>query len=97
MLLSKLFMYLLIYFTYLCAEWTMPPLVFSNIINILVSVNNGNFTSVFLNQARHANTDADKKWAGSSPYISLHFQIHLQATMYNFEHINHDIHLSFLF
>ena len=39
----------------------MPPLVFSNIINILVSVNNGNFTSVFLKQARHANTDADKK------------------------------------
>ena len=39
----------------------MPPLFFSNIINILVSVNIGNFTSVFLKQARHANTDADKK------------------------------------
>ena len=39
--------------------------------NILISVNNSNFTSVFLKQACHANPGADKTSAGSSLYISV--------------------------
>ena len=39
--------------------------------NILISVNNSNFTSVFLKQACHANPGADKTAAGSSLYISV--------------------------
>ena len=39
--------------------------------NILISVNNSNFTFVFLKQACHVNPGADKTSAGSSLYISV--------------------------
>ena len=46
---------------------------FSTIMNILLFVNNSNFTHVFFKQAYHANLDADKKWAISNSYISIHY------------------------
>ena len=53
-----------------------------------------------LKQACHANPDAEKKWAGSSSYISIHLflkfsSINLQAIMYHFEHTDNDIDLGF--
>ena len=45
---------------------------FSSINNISISVNNSNSTSGFFKQAYHANPCADKKWGGSSSYISTH-------------------------
>ena len=42
-------MYLLFAFAYLCIEWHIPPLIPSSTINsISKSVNNSNFTIVFL-------------------------------------------------
>lgn len=37
-----------------------------------ILVNNSNSTSVILKQAFHANSGADKTWAGSNSYISIH-------------------------
>ena len=54
----------------------IPPLIpFSTIDNISLSVDNSNFTPAFFKQACHANPGADKKWAGSSPYISIHLSL----------------------
>ena len=39
--------------------------------NILISVNNSNFTSVFLKQACHANPGADKTAGSSFFYFSV--------------------------
>ena len=61
---------------------------------------NSNFTSVFFKQDCHANSGADTKYAGSSSYISRHFQnfqTHLQAIVYHFGHISLNIHHNFLF
>ena len=44
---------------------------FSTVNNISVLVDNSNSTLVFFKQACHANLGADKKWAGSSSYISI--------------------------
>ena len=38
-----------------------------------ILVNNSNYTSVILKQAFHANSGADKTWAGSNSYISIHY------------------------
>ena len=52
-------------------------------------------------QACHANPGANKKLAGSSPYISIHLSLKFsntsQAITYYIEHTNHDIHQGFLF
>ena len=61
---------------YLYIAWQIPPLILSSTINsISMSVNNSKFTPVFLKQACHAYPDADKEWAGSSSYISIHLSL----------------------
>ena len=54
--------------------------------------------------ACHANPGADKKWAGSSLYISIHLFLKFSNTsvseniqINHIEHINHDIHQNVLF
>ena len=84
------------------AAWHIAPRVpSSNISSMSLSVNNSNSNWVFFKHACHANPGADKKWAGSSSYISMHlslkFQIHPQVMLYQIEHISHGILLSFLF
>ena len=50
-LLLKFFIYLLLAFAYLCTALHIPPLIpFSTIISISLSVNNSDFTFVFLNK-----------------------------------------------
>ena len=67
----QLFIYLL--FTYLCIAWHIPlRMSFSATSNISILVNNSNSTSVFFKQACQINPGADRKWAGSSSYISMH-------------------------
>ena len=64
-------MHLLFAVAYLHVAWHIPPLVpHSNIISMLISVNNSNFNPVFFKYASHANPGADKKCAGSNLYIS---------------------------
>ena len=65
-------MYLLFALAYLCNALHILPLIPSIIISLSLSVNNSNFTLVFLKQACHANAGADKKCAGSSSYFSMH-------------------------
>ena len=66
-------MLLLFALAYLCIVWQIVPVVpFSTINSISTSVNNSNFTFVLFKHACHANPGADKKWAGSSLYISIH-------------------------
>ena len=43
-------------------------------------VNNFNFIPVFFKQACHANSGANKKWAGSSSYISIHLFLKVSKT-----------------
>ena len=89
-------MYFLFPFAYIYIAGHIPPLIlFSTINYILISINDSNFTPVIFKQACHADPGADKKWTGSISYISIH--LHLQGIMYHFNHINHEIHLSFLF
>ena len=45
-----------------------------------LSVNNSNSTLVFFKHACHANPGADKKWAGSSSYISMHLSLKFSNT-----------------
>ena len=63
-------------------------------------VNNSNFATVFFKQACHANIGADKKWAGSSSYISRHLFLKFSKTSasnnHHFQHTDHDIHVGFL-
>ena len=55
-------MYLLFALACLCTDCHIPPLIqFSIINNIFISVNNSNFTSVFLKHACHANPGVDEK------------------------------------
>ena len=69
--------------------WQIPPLVpFSTINSISISVNNSNFTFVFFKHACHANAGADKKWAGSSPYIPIHLFLKFSNTSAN-KNISH--------
>ena len=71
--LSKLLIYLLFALANLCIVWHIPPrMTFSIINNISILLNNSNSTSSFFKNACHANPRADKKWAGSSSYISIH-------------------------
>ena len=64
-------MYLLLAVAYQCITWHIPPLILlSTINNISISVNNSIF--VIFKHAFHANPGADKTWAGSSTYISIH-------------------------
>ena len=73
-------MYLLLAFAYLYTAWTVPTLIpLPTIINIVLSINNSYFISVFSNQACHANPVADRKWAGSS-YISIHLFLKFSNT-----------------
>ena len=52
----------------------MSPLIPDSIINSMsMSVSNSKFTVVFFfKDACHANPGADKKFVGSSSYISMH-------------------------
>ena len=51
----------------------MPPLMsFSSIKSISILVINSNETLVIFKHACHAKLGADKKRAGSNPYISIH-------------------------
>ena len=43
-------------------------------------VNNSSSTPVFFKQACHANPGADKRWAGSSSYISVHLFLKFSNT-----------------
>ena len=66
-------MYLLFAFAYPYIGWHIPPLIsFLVIINISLSVNKTNFILVSFKRASHINPGADKKWVGSSSYISIH-------------------------
>ena len=79
--LLKFFIYLLFTLGHLSTAWQIPPLIpFSTVISISVSVNNSNFTLVFLRQACNANLGADKKWAGSSLYILIHLSLKFSNT-----------------
>ena len=77
-------MYLLFALAYLCTAWHIQPLIPSSTINnISRSVNNSNFTPVFFKQACHTNPAADKKWEGSSLYISIHLPLKFPNTSGN--------------
>ena len=79
--LLQFFIYLLFVFAYLYIAWYIPPLIhFSIIINISLSVDNSNFTPVNFKQSCHANPGADKKWAVSSSYISIHLFLNFSNT-----------------
>ena len=74
-------MYLLFALAYLYTALHIPLLVPSTtIITISLSVNNSNFTSVVFKQACHDNPGADKKYAGSSSYISKHLFLKFSNT-----------------
>ena len=74
-------MYLLFAFAYLYVAWYIPPRVpSSNIISMSLSVNNSNSTVVFFKQSCHACPGADKKWAGSSSYLSMHLSLKFSNT-----------------
>ena len=74
-------MYLLFALAYLCPYWHIPPLILASIINnISTSVKNPKFTFAFFKHACHANPDADKKWEGSSLYISIHMYLNVSKT-----------------
>ena len=75
------FLYLFFAVAYRCIVWHIPPLIyFSTINNISILANNSNSTSVFLKHACHGNPGADKQWAGSSSYISMHLFSKLSNT-----------------
>ena len=79
--LSYFFIYLLFAFAYLCiARHILPRVLFSAISNISILVNNSISTSLFLKQGCHTNPGADKNWAGSSSYISIHFFLKFSNT-----------------
>ena len=79
-----LYIYILFALAYLCIAWHIPPQIpFLTINNISLSVNNSNFTPVFFTQVYHANPGADKKLAGSSSYISIHFFLKFSDTSVN--------------
>ena len=79
--LLKFFIYLLFALAYLCIAWQIPPLIpFSTINSTSISVNNSYFTFVFFKYACHANPGADKKWAGSSSYISIQLSLNFSKT-----------------
>ena len=64
-------MYLSLAFTYPWIACHIPPLILLSIINnTSILVNRSNFTLVLNNVACHADPGAEKKWAGSSQYIS---------------------------
>ena len=66
-------MYLLLVYAYWCMACHIPPLMpFSTISNILPSINNSNVTSVIFRHACNANPGADKKYARSGSFISIH-------------------------
>ena len=93
--------YLLFAFTYLFIAWHSPLLIpFSTISNISTGVNNSNFISVIFKHACHANSDTDRKWAGSSLHISIYLFLkssnHLQVIIYYSEHTNHDDRIHYL-
>ena len=74
-------MYLLFASAYLYTDWHIPPLIPASIINnISTFVYNSKFTFVFFKHAYHANPGADKKWEGSSPYISMHVSLTFSKT-----------------
>ena len=65
----------------LCIAWHVLPLIpFSTTNNISISVNNSNFTPAFFKQACYANPGADKKWAESNSYISIHLLLKFSIT-----------------
>ena len=79
LILSKFVIYLLFAFEYLCVAWHIPPLIpfstslaYHYLLIILIYV--------FFKQACHANPGADKKWTGSSCYISIHLFVKLSNT-----------------
>ena len=99
---SKSFRYLLLAFAYRCRTWLIPPLTpVSTINNMLTSINNSNFPSIFVRHACHANSGADRKYAGPTSHISIHslqkFRRHLPVTMYHSSLTEHDICQSFVF
>ena len=58
----------------------MPPLISESVTNSLsTSVNNSKFIFLF-RHACHANPGADKKYEGSSPYISNHLSLNFSKT-----------------
>ena len=70
---SSSYIYIFFLAYHLGIAWHIPPrMPFSAISNISILVNNSNFISVFFKQACHAKPSADKKWARSSSYISIH-------------------------
>ena len=81
------------YHPYITSEPTnqVPRLIpFSDISNKSKSVNNSNFIVVFLKQACHANPGADRKWAGSSYYISICFFGKILKYIFKFFFFLHD-------
>ena len=54
---------------------------FSTINNILIFINNSNFSPVFFKQACQNNPGANKKWTGSSLHISIHFFLKFSNTI----------------
>ena len=49
-----------------------PPIPFSTINNMSISVKRSNFALVFFKAACHANPAAEGNFAGSSSYILIH-------------------------
>ena len=70
---SKFFIYLLLGFAYKWVAWHIPPLIpFCTISSISTSVSNSNATSAFFKYAYYGKPGPDKKYVGSSSYISMH-------------------------
>ena len=72
MFFSSFYIYLLFALAYLCIAWYISPRMPFSTINNLISIISSNFTPAFFKQACHANPSADRNWAGSSSYISIH-------------------------
>ena len=66
-----------------CMTYYTPNSFSTTINNISTSVNNSNFISVYLKQACHTNPGADRKWAGSSSYISIHLFLKFSNTSFD--------------
>ena len=62
----------------------IPPLIrFSTINNISISVKISSFILVYFKAAFHTNPGAEKNFAGSSSYISMHILLKFSNTSAN--------------
>lgn len=94
-------MYLLLAFVYQCMAWHITPvMLLSTISSISRSVSNSNFFSCFFRHVCYNNPGADKNYAESSSYISMHcrrFWIVTSLVVYHFACINNDTLMSCVF